>query len=218
MVLLSPLSTFLGLHRRFTVTIVVPPGYGLASIILLGGPGTPEYVTTIGLDITAAGTTFIDAADNVLASYIDAFQGLTADNVRIERVSLYVGSATSPGSVDSLGDGADGLRDELMAPIAMAPIVRKVTATLGRSGRGRMFLPGVLADADVDQGGNIESGSLGVFQDAVEQFFTNLLTADPAMELIPVLLHSEDSPSTTPTPIQGLQVAPKVGWIRGRIR
>lgn len=200
------------------MTLIVPEGYGLASIVFTAGDGTAPYVTTIGLDISAAGSAFVSAADNVLASYIDAFQGVTAEDLRIDRVSLYVGSDTSPGSVDSIASGEFGLNEQDMAPVAMSLIVKKITADLGRSGRGRMFIPGILSDADVDQGGHVEPGSITSYQTKVNTFFTNLLTADPAMELIPVLLHSETSPVSTPSPIQGLGVADTVGWIRGRIR
>lgn len=200
------------------MSLVVPPGFGLASIYLTDATGTPPFVTTIGLDLTPAGGNYIDAANNVLASYIDAFQGITSEDARIDRVLLYVGADGGSGSIESTDNGAFGIRDADMAPFAMALIARKVTSNLGRSGKGRMFVPCVLADADVNAGGNLESGSQTVFQTAINNFYNNLLTADPTMELQPVLLHSEGSPSTTPTPIQGLLAANQVGWIRKRIR
>lgn len=200
------------------MSLVVPPGYGLASIYLSGDVGTSPYVTTMGLDIGAAGTTLIDAANNVLASYIDAFQGITNSDLRIDRVSLFVGDLDSPGSVDSTGPGAQGLREIAMAPTAMSAIARKVTEELGRAGRGRMFLPGILADEDVNESGRIEGGSRDIFDAKCLQFLDNLANADPTMELLPVLLHSESSPITTPTAIEALITAPLVGWIRGRIR
>lgn len=200
------------------MSLVVPAGFGLAAIHVVGAAGTSPYITTIGVDLDAAAGDYVAAANNVLASYVNAFEGVTGENFVISKVSLFVGDGDGGGSVDSTDPGTPGLRDGDMAPVGMAPVARKITTDLGRKGKGRMFLPAVLADLDVDEGGTIPLASRNIFQGYANGFLTNLLDADPAMPLPPVLFHSEGSVSTIPTPIQGMVISEKVGWIRGRIR
>nr|CRY96646.1 hypothetical protein [uncultured prokaryote] len=200
------------------MSLVIPVGFGLAAIQVTGAAGTAPYVTTMGVDLAAAEGDYVAAANNVLASYVDAFEGLTGENFIMDRVSLFVGDGDGGGSVESTDPGTAGLRDGDMAPVGMAAIARKVTTDLGRKGKGRMFLPGMLADLDVDEGGSIPTASRDIFTARATSFLTNLLDADPAMPLPPVLFHSEGSVSTVPTPIQGMVCSEKVGWIRGRIR
>lgn len=205
-------------HRRFTVSLVVPPGFGLASIILTGPDGTQPFVTTIGVSLADSGGDYVAVANKVLLSYQNAFREYVADNISIEKVSLLVGSDGGSGSVDSDGSQINGERDVDMAPVSMALIARKVTGQLGRSGRGRMFLPCMLADGDVNQSGRIEAASLGIFNGACQDFYDALIDDTDGMVLEPVLFHAENTDVPLPTSIISLQVAPLVGWIRGRIR
>lgn len=200
------------------MSLEVPTGYGLASIILEGPDGTQPYVTTIGVGL-ALELSPVQVANHVLWSYYDAFSDLTNDALRIDRVSLYVGDSTGPsGSVDSTQDGGPGLRSGEMAPTAMSLILRKQTEGLGRQGRGRMFIPGVLADGDVTAAGRIEEASVDIFVAACANFYLNLLGLGDEPEVVaPYLLHSEGS-GVAPTLIESFGISPLVGWIRGRIR
>lgn len=200
------------------MSLIVPTGYGLASFVLTGPDGTAPYVTTCGVGITLAEDP-VDAANNCFVAYASAFMTLTNENLTLDRVSLYVGDSTGPsGSVDSNLAPVVGLREVPMEPTAMSLIVRKQTSDLGRGGRGRMFVPGLLADGDVTTGGAIEPASVSVFAGLADDFYNALTSPEPPFEPVPpYLLHSEAN-ADAPTPITGFSIAPLVGWIRGRIR
>lgn len=202
------------------MSLVVPPGYGLAAINIVGPDGTEPYVTTIGVSTADAGGDFTAIADRVLAAYILAFSELTNDQLFIDRVSLYVGSDGPSGSVDSTFAGVQGGREVEMAPTAMSLIGRKQTNYLGREGRGRMFLPGLLADGDVNARGAIESASIPGFLEAMQDFGEALVDTGTMSGPIapPYLLHSDRPGAPAPSLITSLTPAPLVGWIRGRIR
>lgn len=202
------------------MSLVIPPGFALASIVLNGIDGTQPYVTTIGVGTTDAGGDYVGVANKVFNAYVEAFGDFTNQNLVISKVTLLVGSDGGNGSVDSTEQAAVGLRDVPMAPTAMSLIARKQTASLGRTGRGRMFIPGVLADGDVTASGAIEPDSQPIFATACENFRTYLATlpGDTNPPAPAYLLHSETSPTTSPSALTALTPAPLVGWIRGRIR
>lgn len=202
------------------MSLVIPPGFGLASIVLNGVDGTQPYVTTIGVGTTDAGGNYVGVANKVFNAYVTAFQSLTNNELVISKVTLLVGSDGGNGSVDSDVPAQQGLRSVEMAPTAMSLIARKQTASLGRTGRGRMFIPGVLADGDVTASGAIEEDSAPIFAEACEDFrnFLATLPGDTNPAAPAYLLHNEGSPTTSPSAITALRPAPLVGWIRGRIR
>lgn len=200
------------------MSVVIPPGFGLAAFTLTGPNGTQPFVTTIGLDLSAAGGDFVEAANSAFAAYAEAIMPDTSDALTLERVVLTVGQDGPGGSVDSTLPAVQGNNAGSIAPLAMSVIGRKTTAMLGRGSRGRMFLPGSVDEAGVDEGGYLTTA----VQDGWSvnlQGFASLLreatTTPSTIALPPVLLHSTP---TTPTPIEGISCAPQVGWIRKRIR
>nr|CRY96638.1 hypothetical protein [uncultured prokaryote] len=200
------------------MALVIPSGYALGSITLTGADGTQPFVTTIGVNTTSYGTDYVTAANDLFACYTDAFTNLTHEQWVIQKASLFIDTPDGSGSVDSSFPPVPGVRTTEPQPIAMGLICRKGTATFGRSGRGRMFLPGILADGDVAPNGSIEPGSLPILAAAMANFHANLIEPLPGSTLPPFLLHSTTSPAPAPYPITSLTPAPLVGWIRKRIR
>lgn len=204
------------------MALVIPPGYGQASIVWTGPLGTAPYVTTIGISLAGSEGDYVGAANLVFDAYYAAFGSTTNDALTLSRVTLLVGEAEGNGSVDSTNAPAQGGNGSSMAPIAMAPILRKQTSGLGRSGRGRMFLPGAVGETDVDDNGQLSSGFLSGLGTAAVQFLTDLQTGEVGAATYapatPFLLHSSDSPDQTPNAIQNLVAVPTVGWIRKRLR
>ena len=200
------------------MAVIVPPGYGIASHVFTGPLGTEPYVTTLGLDLSDAGGDFVAAADQAMACFTVNMKQLLNNELRLDRVSLLVGQDGGSGSVDSTADPVAGTRSVAMAPTAMSIIARKNTPFLGRRGRGRMFLPGMCAEADVSESGAVDQASVVVFNAALQNFFEDLVSGDTlGPPLQPVLLHSPGGP-VIPTPLSGFTTAPLVGWVRGRIR
>lgn len=196
--------------------VIIPNGFGLANIVLSGTVGTPEFVTTIGVDVTDVGADLVEAANKVMQAYADVFIPSTTSNLSLDRVVLQV-AAPGPGtgSVESDLASFNGAQGGDMAPMATSAILRKTTSVLGRRGRGRMFLPGVVRDADVDINGRLTN----VFQAGLTgqgaDFLDLLRSGDGPGPMDPYLLHSTGD---LPTPIEALICGPLVGLLRYRIR
>lgn len=196
--------------------LIVPPGYGSAAFIFTGAVGTQPYVTTLGVQMNTSEFTSVEVADACFQYYVSNILPLTSNQLTLDRVQLYVGDDGPSGSVDSTAAPVAGsVSSTNFTPTAMAAIARKVTNTLGRRGRGRMFLPGVLGEANVDQDGTIQAGYRTTLNTALAGLLEDLSGAG-SETLGAVLLHT--SAPADPTPITGLVVSDLVGWIRGRIR
>lgn len=203
------------------MSLVIPTGYGSAALIFRGSLGTPEHVTTIGVDLSEAGGDFVGAANRVMTCYAGAIMPTTYSALTLDHVTLAIGQDGPGGSVDSDLPPVVGGKSGSSGTVAMAPVVRKVTNEIGRRGRGRMFPPGVLGSSEVDSNGLISTGRRDSLQTAFDLLYANLMNLTPvpgAPVLAPVLLHSSGPSAGVPTPVTGFSVAPLVGWIRGRIR
>lgn len=197
--------------------LIIPPGFVSASFVLTGSDGTEPYVTTLGLDTSAYGGDFVSAANQAKAIYHAAFTSETNDALTLDRVSLAIGSDGPSGSVDSTTEPNPMTNTGTFAPTAMSVIARKQTATYGRRGRGRMFLPGTVLENAVEADGSLTPSAIVGYNAALNYFYETLTEGDAGgAPLPPVLFHSQ-APAD-PTPILSFSVAPLVGWIRGRIR
>lgn len=96
---------------------------------------------------------------------------------------------------------------------AVSLLVQKLTGFGGRQGRGRLYIPGV-SESLIDPSGVIAGGLVSTAQAAFDDFFDKL-TAD---DLVPVLLHAETSPVSTPYHMDGFSVAAIAATQRRRIR
>lgn len=199
------------------MTLVIPPGFGLAQFVLTGPAGTQPYVTTLGVDLSAAGGDFVVAANSAKSAYASTIGTTTSSALTLDRVTLSVGQDGPGGSVDSNTPPTTFTRTGSFPPTAMSAIARKVTNDLGRRGRGRMFIPGVLSENEVDEDGTVVAARRTALNTTMGSFFAALVEAGAGeVALEPVLLHS--SAPTDPTPITAFAVSDLVGWIRGRIR
>lgn len=200
------------------MSLVIPPGFGSAAFVFTGAVGTQPYVTTMGLDLGDAGGDFVGAANRAFDAWEEVLIAETSNALTLDRVTLAVGSDGPGGSVDSSRTPIPGEDSGTYGPTAMSAIGRKVTAELGRAGRGRMFLPGFLAENAVDPDGSVVAARRDAITIALDTFVANLQLGGtvPGMLLPPVLLHSAGGPA--PTPIETMVCSDLVGWIRGRIR
>nr|CRY97680.1 hypothetical protein [uncultured prokaryote] len=206
--------------------LIIPPGYGSAAFQYGGNDGTPDYMTTLGLDLSAFGGDFTLAADTAFLCWRASMNTRVRSTYTFKQVVLGVGNDGPGGSVTSSKAAVVGGTPGASEVVAMAPILRKQTNVLGRPGRGRMFLPGMLGNVDTASTGNMIPEVYAAIQGVAETFYELLTvpaerqteiftdgTADYALP--PVLLHST---TTVPTPITAFTLASKVGWIRKRLR
>lgn len=203
------------------MSLVIPPGFGLAAFVLTGPAGTQPYVTTCGVDLDGVGGDWEEAANSAFTAFQQAVVPYINDALTFDRVTLSIGSDGPGGSVDSTLAPVPCSASGAFAPTAMSAILRKTTSSLGRSGRGRFFMPAVVQEAGVDDNGQLTTSFATSLGEMALDFWTALATGsdDPTFNspLPPVLLHSE-TVAAAPTPITSFRVQTTVGWIRGRIR
>ena len=204
------------------MALSIPPGFGSAALVFSGAVGTAPYITTIGVDLSAAGGDFVAAANSVKSAFSQAFLPHLSNALSLDKCVLAVGQDGPGGSIDSDTSPYVGERNAAFPPTAMSTIGRKITNEIGRSGRGRMFIPGITAEVDVGQDGAISSEAREFVSSLMADFIDNL--ENPVAGSIgqvsvpPVLLHAKKLNALPPTPIVGMTCAPLVGWVRGRIR
>lgn len=201
------------------MSLTVPPGYGLAAYVLDGPEGTGPFITTMGHRLHLGTDSAAVSAGRLYNLYVNNILARTSNTLTLTKVILTIGddsgglgSVVHEGSTKGSLSGAD-------AAISMSVILAKQTGLLGRKGRGRCFLPGLLDNAEVDRNGDIGSAQVTAIQASVDDWYDDLTATaappDPPNDLAPYLLHSG---ATAPTPITGFAVRQKVGWIRKRIR
>lgn len=197
------------------MSLNIPEGYGLAAWVFTSTSGTQPFVTTCGVSLNAFEEDYVAAANHCFNAYKDSLLAITDNDLTLSHVTLSVGADGPSGSVDSDVAPAPGGSSGTFAPVAMAPVIRKVTNTLGRSGRGRMFIPGVIQEAGADTDGRLTTLFRTQLQTAVSNLYLEL--DDSSAGAQPYLLHS-DGITMPPSFINSFLVTSQVGWIRGRIR
>lgn len=201
------------------MTLVIPPGFGSAAIVLEGGVGTQPFITTIGLDMTDAGGDYVAVANKVFDTYGVAFLESTSTDLSLTQVILSVGQdGGDQPTVSSDRAAVAGEATGDFAPLSVALLLNKRTAFLGRKGRGRMFIPGVIKDNMVDISGRVGTTTIEAFNEILESWLAVLAAGEgiDAPAIPAVLLHSTATPA--PTPISAMTVGPIVGTMARRIK
>ncbi len=205
------------------MSVQIPTGYGSLAFILSAPAGTQPFIFTMGVDLSEVGGDYLGAANQAHAAWQANLQNETSVDITLDRVLLTVGQdgGENP-SVSSDLDPSNGDRSGGNEPIALSVIVNKQTALLGRRGRGRMFIPGLLDANDVDLTGIIAPARIAELTAALETFANELTAGVPAgpppVDMPAVLLHDGALDGMDPTPLTGLVVNPKVGVLRRRLR
>lgn len=198
------------------MALVIPPGYGNAAFTFTGPVGTQPYIFTLGVDISQWEGDHVSIANLLKANFAATFQTEMTSGLTLDRVTLTIGQDGPGGSVDSDTAPNSFTRTGQHPPTAMSVIARKVTNELGRRGRGRMFIPGIVTENEVDQDGSIVAARRTALNTLLGEWYDGLIGVPPSNPLQPVLFHA--SAPTIPTPITSFVVSDLVGWIRGRIR
>jgi hypothetical protein len=212
------LGMILNVHGELAVSIIIPPGFAQASFVHTSNEGTEPFVCTLGLSVSEYGGDYVEAANVAFDHWASEIVSIMDSDLTFTRVSLLIGADGPSGSVDSTEAPVVGGRSAAGLPWSLSAIATKRTADLGRRGRGRMFIPGVVSPSEVGQSGNIDNTRRATILSALEDFYDLLVTDAEQIPIPPYLLHSPGPGSTAPTPISGFGLAPLVGWVRKRIR
>lgn len=196
---------------------VIPVGFGEITYNFDGPIGTGPFATTIGVSLIGlTPADYVDTANRAKLAYAQTFMSSTSDELTLTSVTLAVGLAGGvSGSVESDTPAVAGTASGTFMPVAAALIARKNTADLGRRGRGRSFLVGLLKEDMVDESGNVGQTTIDAYEELWDDLLLGFATPPIGSAFAPVLLHQD---GTTPTPITSGSISQKIGWLRGRIR
>lgn len=188
----------------------IPTGFAQVNLQWTG-TGTPtgaEVVFGVNQDFgmgPADVCTAVEAA--IEASDIDE---VWSANATLSNIHVKLGPNTTGPAAD-LGVSFVGLNGGNTGYAGASLLVHKITATGGRKGRGRMFIPAI-PEGDIAIGGNIEVAPLATAVTQFDAFLAALTT-----ELVPmVLLHND--PGDAPDDVTALLVDSKAATQRNRQR
>lgn len=189
--------------------MIIPTGYAQCNLYFVGSGLPRDAQVAIGVNQDNAFTAAATAAA-VGSEFEAAFMPLLSPGITLSYVKAKLGpNDTGPEATVTFGVPGGATGDEPLPP-NVAALIKKSTATGGRKGNGRIFLPGVTEDSTTG-GGYLVSAALTALQSASDDFLAGLATALCPM----VVLHTD---ATTPTAVTALVVAQLMATQKRRIR
>lgn len=197
----------------------VPVGYGLG-VIQFDLTGDPEpQVVTCGLDLSNAGGDFQTAVETFGVSFAARFDQYLHTQWTIEKSLLYVGQDGTTATVpyEALID-VEGTATGAPITSNTAVLVRKLSGLPGRRNKGRMYMPGFIAEDSVSPTGIITQSGVDNRQDLFDDWWDDLTVPGSGIPFAipPCIFHA--SGDQTPTLISEFQVDSLVATQRQRMR
>jgi hypothetical protein len=181
----------------------------------------PWYIT-FGVDSSDAAGDPVAIGKAAMESFHAGFQSTLSPDVDITGCQVTVGqdgvepvrSFVTPAT--ALGGSAGDLR----LPQNCALLVRKNTDIGGRRNRGRMFVPGILAEGAVSATGVITPAATITYLGYAENFFATLLAGLPNSPALPMVVLHSSGISTVPSPtvVSSVTVDNVISTQRRRLR
>jgi len=192
--------------------MLIPNGFGQINWLFQGTAYPNGAQVTLGYDVPSGGGGPDEEAEFFYTVWRDNILPLqTVDLALVGCLVKHGPNSTGPTGLYVDNDPGDGSNAACAPNLAL--LVHKRTAAGGRTGRGRMFVPG-LAEIEVDPGGVVSSGIVSAYQTAFDALQADM----EAVFAFPSLLHDEDSPLTTPTQITAFAVQGLAATQRKRLR
>lgn len=198
-------------------------GFGLATYSFTHESAPRPLAITLGVAIPDDEDDYSLVADALYARFRDTVLEDLDNGLTLNHVDLFIGAGSAPsGSVRSNLGGATGGRAMVSMPLNTCVLVSKNTGFLGRSNRGRCFVPSSGPASDVSEIGNLSDSLRTSLQGSWDDFYDQLQnggqpgTAISTTPVRPFILHG--SLASAPTPISGFTVVQKIGTRPTRIR
>lgn len=177
--------------------------------------GDPE-VMLVSLGF-AANDTFFDPADDdgpIAAAFADNLLPEMYEQYHLGTQRLQIGHGDDPPTIWEGDASNDGVLSGNTLPQNCALLVRKLSTAGGRANKGRLYMPGMLGEAIVNNVGTVEPSALAGLQTAFSNFGTDLLAVAGIDDLL--ILHSDNT--LPPTVITNFQPQSRIATQRRRLR
>jgi hypothetical protein len=192
--------------------MTIPDGYAQANFIFSGDALPEGAQITLGLDVSAFAGLPTDLAIGLADDYDSTLAHNQCDTVDFVSVHVKFGPDNTGPAGDAPGTGGLYTAGEAVMPNC-ALLINKTTSHGGRSGRGRMFLPGI-PNAQVDDGGVVAGGFLTEVNGDLVTFMGKIEARDCQV----VLLHGAASPVSLPYAVDQMLAQGKIATQRRRLR
>lgn len=200
---------------------IIPPGFAEARYILRATGDSRPWTVTLGHQVDAYAGDYQLAANACADNFLNAIVPGLHTSVTFEGVDLVVGTdGGDPFVYSSTGFTGNGQTSSNMLPQNCALLVQKRSLFSGKRNRGRMYVPLIVREAQVDNVGVIDGTELADYQAAFNAWY-NLLTDEDNIPgpLSPVILHTAGAGfSGPPTAIASFRCDNVIATQRKRLR
>lgn len=199
------------------MSLAIPDGFGSVAIEYTATVGTGPFYVTFGTTVPA-GVPLLDVANKVFNDWVATWEdGTFTEFVMVRSILTVPAPGGGLGSVVSDAPTAGGNAEGDPAVVAAAVLVNKNTSVIGRHGRGRFFIPGLLGESDIDANGNIAPSTVSLYQGQIDDWLELMQTPGAGWDgtTNPQLLHTDES--VPPSAIGTFTVTNKVGILRKRL-
>nr|CRY97748.1 hypothetical protein [uncultured prokaryote] len=201
------------------MALVIPQGFAQVAIEIRNQGDPDSWYVTYGTDFDLTDFTAVETASGHANAFADTWRSYLDTTSEVRGAQLTIGSDggnyTIYGATEVSGAGTSTAQ---RLPQNCATLIRKITDRPGRAGKGRVFLPGMLAEASVDQVGVITSTALTLLQTQCNTWITNLTGTGTTAYTMHVLHNAGIPGGTTPSPVVALQPDGVIATQRRRLR
>lgn len=201
----------------------IPAGYAQATYSFAHESLGRPLAITMGIKMPGVGADPQDLANELHTRFANTIMEDVDNGLTCTHVDLFIGNGDNPsGSIRSNTPAKAGERSMVSAPLNTCVLVNKQGSTLGRRGRGRVFMPSCAPRDDVAENGQI-SGSLvtslnGTWADFYDQLTNGVTGGWFEGPLPPYIIHRAPHAGDAPTAIVSFSVSTTVGTRGSRIR
>lgn len=199
------------------MALVIPIGYGEVGVQFKHSADPDPWYITFGVDLTEVGGDYTGAFSNIQMAVTGNLLPEVSSDVAMSGIRMTIGQDGDPLTVFVPLSGYNGTGSTDVLPQNCAALVTKITALGGRKGKGRLYMPGCLPEAQVNQIGGLSNTLHTDLGTAFDGFHADLADGPTATPM--VLLHNNYGVETPdPTPVTGLSVSNTIATQRRRLR
>lgn len=189
------------------MSLKIPDGYANSVYSFICSSSSKIFTTALGY-VNDGTTSMAEDAQIFYDVWLDTLRQTTCADVALVRIECHTAETGGEHIQTAFGTSLKQAGD-----LWSCAIIKKLTAGRGQAHRGRMFMPGILSDPNMQTNGQVDPDEVTGIQTTVDEWYTALQAAGGGI----VLLHNEGTAlEDSPDPITSLVMSRNVGVQRRR--